>query len=61
MIKNFDGDDTGEEFGKFVFRPSHRHSTLIAHKMKGYDGYFLLDYLIGQSIQPQNIIYSSSN
>ena len=28
--------------------------------MKGYDGYFLLEYLIDQSIRPEKIIYNGS-
>lgn len=28
--------------------------------MKGYDGYFLLEYFIDQSIRPQKVIYSGS-
>jgi hypothetical protein len=28
--------------------------------MKGYDGYFLLEYLIDQSVRPDTIIYSGS-
>jgi hypothetical protein len=28
--------------------------------MKGYDGYFLLEYLIDQSMRPDKIIYNGS-
>ena len=29
--------------------------------MKGYDGYFLLECLVGQSMRPNKIIYNGSN
>ncbi|OOY49400.1 hypothetical protein BOV97_12840 [Solemya velum gill symbiont] len=33
---------------------------MFAHNLKGYDGYFLLEYLIDQSIRPSKIIYNGS-
>ena len=33
---------------------------VVAHNMKGYDGYFLLEYLIDHSKRPEKIIYNES-
>ena len=38
----------------------HEHFKAVAHNMKGYDGYFLLEYLIDQSMRPDKIIYNGS-
>ena len=56
----FQGDDTALQFGKFIFHQRHKDSTIMAHNLKGYDGYFLLEYLISQSMYPRDIIYSGS-
>ncbi|XP_052814068.1 uncharacterized protein LOC128241135 [Mya arenaria] len=56
----FEGCETLETFGTWLFSPQHKHYKAIAHNMKGYDGYFLLEYLIDQSIRPNKIIYSGS-
>ena len=56
----FEGDQTADEFGQYLFQKQHKDSTVLAHNMKGYDGYFILQYLISQSVYPQNIIYSGS-
>ena len=40
-----------ERYGGFNF---------IAHNMKGYDGYFLLDYLCQKKIKPTNVIFTGS-
>ena len=56
----FKGDNTATLFGAWLFSKQHKDSTVLAHNMKGYDGYFLLDYLIDQSIYPSKMIYSGS-
>ena len=33
---------------------------MIAQNLKGYDGYFLLEYLIDNSMRPGKIIYNDS-
>ena len=43
-----------------VFSDQHQYFKAVAHNMKGYDGYFLLEYLIDQSMRPTKIIYSGS-
>ena len=39
--------------------PYHKDFTAIAHNAKGYDNYFVLEYLIDNSIRPE-IIYNGS-
>ncbi|MET0103906.1 MAG: DNA polymerase, partial [Sedimenticola sp.] len=56
----FEGDDTATRFGEWLFSDQHEHFKAIAHNMKGYDGYFLLEYLIDQSVRPDKVIYSGS-
>ncbi|XP_060572998.1 uncharacterized protein LOC132730933 [Ruditapes philippinarum] len=56
----FEGDNTAEKFGEWVFSPQHEYFKVFAHNMKGYDGYFLLEYLIDQSLRPDKMIYSGS-
>ena len=56
----FSGDDTANLFGQYVFSTNHKDFTVVAHNMKGYDGYFLLEYLIKNSITPGHVIYSGS-
>ncbi|XP_060564754.1 uncharacterized protein LOC132723964 [Ruditapes philippinarum] len=56
----FEGADTAEKFGEWLFSPQHEYFKVFAHNMKGYDGYFLLEYLIDQSMRPDKIIYSGS-
>ncbi|XP_069107303.1 uncharacterized protein [Argopecten irradians] len=46
-----------ETFCDWVFSPSHSKYTIVAHNMKGYDGYFLLAYLYKNAIKPE-IIFS---
>ena len=56
----FEGDDVQGKFGLYLFHPQHKGSTVLAHNMKGYDGYFILEHLISRSIYPDNIIYAGS-
>ncbi len=56
----FRGTDTAEKFGQWLFSDQHRYFKAVAHNMKGYDGYFLLEYLIDHSVRPDKIIYSGS-
>ena len=56
----FQGKDTAEQFGQWLFSEQHEYFKVVAHNMKSYDGYFLLEYLIDQSMRPDKIIYSGS-
>ena len=56
----FQGQDTSRTFGKWLFSSQHKYFKTVCHNMKGYDGYFLLEYLIDQSMRPDKIIYNGS-
>jgi len=56
----FKGDNVARDFGRWLFEKTHKGFTVLAHNMKGYDGYFLMEYLIDQSIRPDKIIYAGS-
>ena len=59
----FEGIDTQNEFCSWLFSDVHRDTTMIAHNARGYDSYFLLDYLIHSNNHRQiipSIIYSGS-
>lgn len=55
----FSGENTKQDFGKWLFSPSHKDFTVFAHNAKAYDNYFLIEYLIDNSIRPE-IIYNGS-
>ncbi|WP_370606092.1 DNA polymerase, partial [Solemya velum gill symbiont] len=56
----FSGNNTCETFCKWLFNPRYRYFKAVAHNMRSYDGVFLLNYLINQSIRPNKIIFSGS-
>ena len=56
----FEGQDTSSTFGKWLFSSQHKYFKTVCHNMMGYDGYFLLEYLIDQSMRPDKIIYNGS-
>ena len=47
----FKGDHTVEDFCKWAFREDHEHCIFVAHNFKGYDSYFIQDYLNKECIQ----------
>ena len=49
-----------QKLAAWLFTHQHGHFKVVAHNMEGYDGYFLLEYLIDHSIRPQKIIYNGS-
>ena len=55
----FQGDDTLNQFGNFLFTKWHSKFTVIAHNMKGYDGHFLLKYCLDKGLQPETIFAGS--
>ena len=55
----FSSVNTKHDFGKWLFSPYHKDFTAITHNAKGYDNYFVLEYLIDNSIRPE-IIYNGS-
>lgn len=56
----FEGRDTSDEFCRWAFSDAHKGATLFAHNMRSFDGYFLVDYLIRNSIIPANITYAGA-
>ena len=55
----FQGETTKTDFGGWLFSKKNKGFTALAHNMSGYDGYFILEYLIDNSIRP-DIIYNGS-
>lgn len=53
--KVFEGDDTLSQFCCFVFTAKHKGYTLIAHNMKGFDGQFVLRWLLERGYTPKVI------
>ncbi|XP_041361018.1 uncharacterized protein LOC121377177 [Gigantopelta aegis] len=56
----FRGDGAHIRFCQWLFQDDHKGVTAIAHNNKAYDAYFLLEYMIDQSMYPQKIIYNGS-
>ena len=56
----FQGPHTACTFGKWLFSSQHKYFKTVCNNMKGYDGYFLLEYLIDQSMRLDKIIYNGS-
>ncbi|XP_041350680.1 uncharacterized protein LOC121369694 [Gigantopelta aegis] len=56
----FQGDGAHIQFGQWLFRDNHKGFTAVAHNNKAYDAYFILEYMIDQSMYPQKIIYNGS-
>lgn len=49
-------DNVSQEVGSYLFAPFFKHSTVIAHNLRGFDGCFLLRYLVENNIKPNKII-----
>ena len=59
----FEGLDTLQTFGAWLFSPQHRDATVLSHNGRAFDTLFLLHYLIYDNTQKRilpNIIYSGS-
>ena len=56
----FKGPNTQEEFCKWLMSTQHKDFTVIAHNARGYDSYFIYDYLIANSHTPDPVIFSGS-
>lgn len=48
----FRGEDVTHDFGRWLVDRQHRNCTVIAHNARGYDNYFILDYLLQNNISP---------
>ena len=58
--KIFSGASTKEDFCKWLFTKTHKGFTVIAHNARGYDAYFLYDYLMMNGSRPDPVIFSGS-
>ena len=56
----FRGPDTKNLFCKWLIHKQHKDFTVIAHNARGYDSYFIYDYLIENSHAPEPVIFSGS-
>ena len=59
----FEGPSTCKDFCVWLFKDANRNATVIAHNAKGYDLYFILDYMINEVSHAQvipQIIYTGS-
>ena len=52
-------DNVQNEFGTWLFSEEHKGAVVLAHNLKSYDGYFLLDHLVTNGIKHE-VIYSGS-
>ena len=55
----FKGRDCKKDFCDWLFSSENNGSVCIAHNFKGYDGYFILQYLYTNNVLPE-IIYNGS-
>ena len=56
----FRGPDTKTLFCKWLISNQHKDVTAIAHNARGYDSYFIYDWLITHSHSPDPVIFSGS-
>jgi len=54
--KVFSGPDTVKKFSEWLFQPENNGVVAIAHNNRGYDSYFILQYLHSQGIKPSHMI-----
>ena len=55
----FSGVNTATDFSSWLFTKYHKNFTVVAHNMGGYDGMFLLNYLVSNNLKP-SIIFSGA-
>jgi hypothetical protein len=48
--------DVKEAVGDFIFSKQFHKYTIIAHNMRGYDGCFLLSYIVARGVKPRIIL-----
>ena len=57
--KVFEGENTVDEFGRWLIHPRHANTTAFAHNSQGYDAYFLMKYAMDNAVRP-NVIFRGS-
>jgi hypothetical protein len=56
----FEGDGCHITFCEFLFMKTHDGFTVVSHNGKAFDNYFILEYMIDQSMYPSKAIYNGS-
>ena len=57
----FAGENTLQDFLTWLFEcKRHKNATVLAHNFQGYDGQFILRYLIQQGSQPPTVIMNGA-
>ncbi|XP_053374329.1 uncharacterized protein LOC128546937 [Mercenaria mercenaria] len=56
----FRGDNTVAEFCSWLFNPTHKGSTVIAHNFQVYDGQFILRYIVSYTTAKPEVIMNGS-
>ena len=56
----FSGKETCYNFCKWLISEQHKNVIAIAHNARGYDAYFIYDYLMQNGIIPEPSIFSGS-
>ena len=56
----FKGENTADEFGKWLFHETHRNTIVLAHNSKSFDSVFLLEYLLKNNIKPNKILFDGT-
>ena len=55
--KIFEGEDCMTEFCLWLFKEErHRRAIYFAHNLKGYDGYFILQFLYDNAVKPDVVM-----
>lgn len=57
----FMGENSLDEFGKFLFSAENRGATALAHYSKGFDSQFVLDYIHKQKTVVPNVVMKGKN
>ena len=52
----FQGENTNEDFCKWLFTVDHKDCILVAHNFQGYDGYFIQNYLNENGVKYEVIL-----
>lgn len=53
--KTFEGYDACNKFCRYLFTKDHEGYTVVAHNMKGFDGQFIVGWLLNQGVEPEII------
>lgn len=56
--KIFKGESCAEDFCEWLFDGSKKGSVVIAHNNRGYDSYFIFQYLHKNGIKPERVVHS---